>query len=134
MEWRGRLDCDSPENPTKIPRSIGCPNDTCADEMRKAAASPQRALGPRAPGFDRTPPGSASVHHLVELDYLDGPFFSFSLALTPPEQLGQPRDVGGDPPPLVRRQCLCLPRLVWALPRVHVSQCLPVGVADDVAA
>jgi hypothetical protein len=53
---------------------------------------------------------------------------AISGALTLSKQLWQPRDVDGDPPRLVRRQHLRLPCLVRVLPRIHVSQRLPVGV------
>ena len=51
-----------------------------------------------------------------------------------PWRLRQPRDVDGDPPRLVLRQHLRLPRLGLVVAGVEVGKRLPVGVADDVAA
>jgi hypothetical protein len=50
------------------------------------------------------------------------------------DQLGQSRDVGGNPPALVRREHLRLPRLGLVLAAVEIRDRLPVGVADDIAA
>jgi hypothetical protein len=50
------------------------------------------------------------------------------------QQLRQPCDIDGDASCLVLRQHLCLPRLVLVVAGVEVSQRLPVGVSDDVAA
>jgi hypothetical protein len=52
----------------------------------------------------------------------------------PVQQLRQPRDVDRDPPPLVGRQNLRLPRLGLILPALDAGERLPVGVAYYVAA
>jgi hypothetical protein len=57
-----------------------------------------------------------------------------SVAIRFPEQLRRPRDVDGDPPRLVFRQHLRLPRLVLAVAGVEVRERLAVGVPDDVPA
>jgi hypothetical protein len=50
------------------------------------------------------------------------------------QQLQQSRDVASDPPRLIRREHLRLPRLGLVLARVDIGQRLPVGVMHDIAA
>jgi hypothetical protein len=57
-----------------------------------------------------------------------------SVAICPPEQLRQPRNVDGDPSRLVLRQQLRLPRLVLVVAGVELRDRLPVGIPDDVTA
>jgi hypothetical protein len=46
----------------------------------------------------------------------------------------QPSDIDGNPPSLVLGQLLCLQRFGVVVPREDVRECLPVGIADGVAA
>jgi hypothetical protein len=54
--------------------------------------------------------------------------------LRPPEQLGQARDVDGDPSRLVLREHLRLPGLGIVVAGVKVREGLPIGIPDDMAA
>jgi hypothetical protein len=88
----------------------------------------RRLLPPRRPRLLASTANSTALHPRRSLCQL-----SALLRLTSPDQLRQPRDVGGDPPRLVGRQCLRLMGLGRIDARIDVRQRLAGGVADDVA-
>jgi hypothetical protein len=56
------------------------------------------------------------------------------VAIRPPKQLRQPRDVDGDPPRLILRQDLGLPCFGIVVAAVEVGEGLRVAVPDNIAA
>jgi hypothetical protein len=64
---------------------------------------------------------------------MNGPPAELLIGPDRPKQLRQPRDVDGDPSRLVIREHLRLSGISLGLPTVEIRECLPGGVADDVA-